>query len=137
MLIIETLTVGLVILIILNIALALYNMYYPRITTLTCNRIKLPDLPNIAEQSSDEHGHLQPAELELNPSILQDDQPVRDLPLSEYESNRSAIVEAFPDPPKIDKKIFKFDDSDVGQNRRYSKFNQRSVLGQQERDGYQ
>ena len=151
---IDAVFIILIILVIANMAYALYKEYYQKLltttTTITCLPVELPEITGKKISSGDDLGLLHPAEIELNPDLLSNQgpahdslekrayaKPKRDLPMTEQASLESAIAEVFPEPPKATEKIFTFYDSEAAENRKYNPVRRRTVLGQQERDGYQ
>jgi hypothetical protein len=152
---IDAVFIILIILVIANMAYALYKEYYQKpstttTTTITCLPVELPEITGKKISSGDDLGLLHPTEIELNPDLLSNkgpaydslekrtyEKPKRDLPMTEQASLESAIAEVFPEPPKATGKIFTFYDSEAAENRKYNPVQRRTVLGQQERDGYQ
>ena len=148
---IDAIFIILIILVVANMGYALYKEYYPKtLTTITCVPIELPEITGKKIESRDNIGLLHPTEIELNPDLLSSqgpthdsiekrtyEKPKRDLPMTEQASIESAIAEVFPEPPKATQKIFTFEDSTDATNRKHNPVARRTVLGQQERDGYQ
>jgi hypothetical protein len=153
------LTIILLVLILLNVGVALMNIYYPKYSIVSCEiqKIKLPMAKK--EETHDQHGQLYPSELELNDELLLLSDPTDtfetrahaklkpDLINSEKstsesaresarESAQSVIEKIYPTPIIKKGSIFKFGKSVDAVNRKFHPVPRVTVLNQQERDGY-
>ena len=146
---VNALIIILVILAVVNIYMAIKRIYFPQITRMTCTAIELPQIKGERVDLNDEFGLVYPTEIEINSDLFDERKPKRltleqrayapperDLSVSEQASIDSAIAEAFPEPPKPATKVFTFEDSTDATNRKHYPVQRRSVLGRQERDGY-